>query len=116
LRDSSVHIISCIRTSRSTIRQDPRLSPHARKFCRPTSRVGVLEQIRYWGSIEGVVFVRRKCVNIKIAITMTAMMTPCSTAILTQKSILQILHLQHRGFHKRVGKKVFRENGDFHSK
>jgi len=41
-------------TSRSTIRQDPRLSLHARKFCRPTSGVGVFEQIRYWGSIETV--------------------------------------------------------------
>jgi len=36
------------------MRQDPRLSQHARKFCRPTSGVGVFEQIRYWGSIERV--------------------------------------------------------------
>jgi len=43
-------------------------------------------------------------------------MTPCSTAILAQKRILQILHLRHRGFHKRFGKKVLRENGGFHSK
>jgi len=35
-------------------------------------------------------------------------MTPCSTAILAEKSILQILHLKHRVFPKRFCKKVLR--------
>jgi len=44
-------------TSRSRIGQDPRL--HARKFCRPASGVGVLEQSRYSTSIERVlVYIR----------------------------------------------------------
>jgi len=38
--------------------------------------------------------VHQKRVNIKNAITMTATMTPCSTAILAEKSILLILHLR----------------------
>jgi len=47
---------------------------------------------------------------------MTVTMTPCSTAILAEKSILQTLHTQHRGFQKRICKKVLRENDGFHSK
>jgi len=38
--------------------------------------------------------VLQKYVNIKKAITMTATMTPCSNAILDEKSILLILHLR----------------------
>ena len=59
---------------------------HARKFCRPTSAVGVLvEQSHYSALIVGV---HHKRVNIKSAITMMAAMTPCSTAILAAKSIV----------------------------
>jgi len=47
---------------------------------------------------------------------MAATMTPCSTAILAAKVILQTLHLKHRGFHKGSCMKVIRENGGFHSK
>ena len=32
---------------------------------------------------------------------MAATMTPCSTAILAAKVMLQILHLKHRDFHRR---------------
>jgi len=54
LRDSSVNIINQMNTStsRSKIGQDPRLSLHARKFCRPTSGVGVFELSRYSALIE----------------------------------------------------------------
>jgi len=52
----------------------------------------------------------------KIAITMAATMTPCATAILAEKSVLQILHSYHWDYHKRFRKKVLRANGDFHSK
>ena len=47
---------------------------------------------------------------------MTATMTPFSTAMLAEKSILQILHLQAQDFRKRFRKKVLRANGGFHSK
>jgi len=47
---------------------------------------------------------------------MAAMMTPCSTAILAKKGILQILHLLLRDFQKRFHKKVIRTNGGLHLK
>ena len=47
---------------------------------------------------------------------MTATMTPFSTEMLAEKSILQILHLQAQDFRKRFRKKVLQANGGFHSK
>jgi len=47
---------------------------------------------------------------------MAATMTTCSTALLAEKSILQVLHLKHKDLHKRFRKKVLRANGGFHSK
>jgi len=61
LRDSSwrLHYLLHTSTSGSIIRHDPRLRLRARTFYRPTAGVAVLEQIRYWGSIERVsVFIR----------------------------------------------------------
>jgi len=39
---------------------------------------------------------------------MAAMKTSCSS-VLAAKSILQILHLQHRDFHKRFCKKIYEQ-------
>ena len=49
---------------------------------------------------------------------MAATMTSCWTALLAEKSILQILHLvlEPQDLHKRFRKKVLRANGGFHSK
>jgi len=60
LREPSVCMTSCTRQpGRSKIRQDQRLSLHARKFCRPASGLGVLDQSRYSASIERVlVYIR----------------------------------------------------------
>jgi len=49
----------------------------------------VSTRLRDWTCVG----VHQKGVNIKSAITMTAAMTPCSTAILAEKRVLQILHL-----------------------
>jgi len=52
-------------------------------------------------------------VNKKSAIIMAGTMVSCSTAILAAKSILQILHLWHRDFHKRFCRKILRANRGF---
>jgi len=43
-------------------------------------------------------------------------MTSCSTVLLAEKSILQILLLEHQDLHKRLRKNILRPNGGFHSK
>jgi len=43
-------------------------------------------------------------------------MDPCSTTILAEKSILQILRLSDQDFQKAFAKKVLRANRGFHSK
>jgi len=58
-----------------------------------------IEQSCYWVSIERV--------NIKSAMTMTAAMNPCSTAILVGKSILQILHWKHQYFNRAFSQESF---------
>jgi len=47
---------------------------------------------------------------------MAATMTSRSAAVLAAKSILQILHLYHRDFHKLFCQKVLRANGGFDPK
>jgi len=46
------------------------------------------------------------------AIRMAATVISCSTAMLDAKGILQILHLQHRDFHKGFCRKVLRADFD----
>ena len=52
--DPGLHYQLHTSISRSRIGQDPRLSLHARKFCGPTSGVGVSEQSHHSVSIERV--------------------------------------------------------------
>jgi len=58
LRDSSVSIISCM--CQTVVQELDKIHVlHARKFCRPTSGSGVLEQSPYSASVERVlVYIR----------------------------------------------------------
>ena len=47
---------------------------------------------------------------------MAAAMTSCSAAVFIEKSIPQVLHLQHQDFRERFRKKVFRAKSGFYSK
>jgi len=57
-----------------------------------------------------------KRINTRTAIIMSDTMTPCSTAILAAKGILQILNLQHQDFQQRICREVLRSNGGFDPK
>jgi len=94
LRGSSRYVINCINLPVAQELEKMHVL-YAPKFCRPTSGVGVLEQSRYSASIERVlVYVHQKRVNTRSAIVMVSTKISCSAAILTAKSIRQIvLHI-----------------------
>jgi len=77
-------------TSRSRIGQDPRLQVGQETYF-GSRCLGAKSLLGFNWTYVGV---RQSRVNIKSAITMTAKTTSCSTAILAEKSILQILHLR----------------------
>jgi len=88
VKDSSVYIINCV--SQPVAHDLDKIHVYMR-----ASFIDLLRESRslldfYWTCVG----VHQKRVNIKSAITMTTNMTPCSTAILAEKSILQILHLR----------------------
>jgi len=80
---------------------------HTRKFCRPTSGIGVLANLLLrldWTRV----FVHRKSVNIKSVTTMTATMTPCSTAKIVWKKHTANLALTASRFPQTLLQESFR--------
>jgi len=83
LKDSSICIINCV--SQPVAQDLDKIHVYMR-----ASFVDVLRESKSLLDFDWTcVGVHQKRVNMKSAITMTATMTPCSTAILAEKSILQ---------------------------